>query len=68
MVASVEEKDGAYFFDLQGTGISTYLYPISGEKYESLDGSIKLEFIREGDACSGLNFTFFGYNLTSSKQ
>ncbi len=68
VVASVEEKDGALYFNLQGTGLATYLYPITGEKYESLDGSIKLEFVREGDVCSGLNFTFFGYNLTSSKQ
>jgi len=68
VTASISEKEGAFYLVLQGTGIESYLYPETTLKFESLNGAIKIEFVMEGELCTGMNIAAFGYNLTSKKK
>ena len=68
VTALISEKEGAFYLVLQGTGLESYLYPETTLKFESLDGAIKIEFVMEGEHCSGMNIAAFGYNLTANKK
>lgn len=57
----------AFFFEIIGGPIATYLLPVTPTKFESLDGSVKIEFVMDGEMCSGMNIAAFGYDLTSNK-
>ena len=68
VTAVLTEKSGAYYMDISGTSISTYLLPLTDTSFESLDGSLKMKFVIENGQITGLNIDVFGFELTSSKQ
>ena len=67
VTATVEKKEGAFLLKIPGASISTYLLPVTTTNFESLDGDMKIEFVMDGENCTGMKLSVFGYNLTSKK-
>ena len=65
--AVVTETDGVYHLAIPGTGVSTYLVPKEDSHFQSLDGSIHLEFQNKEGKFVGMKMAAFGRNLTSER-
>ena len=64
----VTEKEGLLHLRIPNAGVSSYLMPKGGNDFESLDGSIGVQFIREEGSTTGMTVQAFGYNLTANKE
>lgn len=65
----IEEKDEVLFMDISAAGIGSYLLPVGDDQFESLDGSLKVDFSKEGGAYTGLKLQLinFGVTVTANK-
>lgn len=69
VTVEISKKDEVLFLDLPGTGISSYLMPSGENAFESLDGSFKVNFEKDGDNYTGLKMQLvdFGFTITAKK-
>ncbi len=66
--AFVKKKNDLLFFEIPAAGMGSYILPKSGDSFESLSGSMKLEFQKENGKYVGMNIQVSGMQLTAAKQ
>lgn len=64
----ISKKEGILHLAIPGAGLQGYLMPGTEDKFESLDGSMKVEFEQEGGTYTGLKFQLSGFQASAKKE
>jgi len=68
MTVLITEKEGLLHMSIPNGSVSSYLIPKGDADFQSLDGSMQVQFTREEDSTTGMALQVFRYKLTANKE